>query len=250
MNRRLATDEAGASPELQEKPPHMRYVAKLFPGSSHVWALECAAKWELSGRILDVGVGSGVLGCELFRLGFKQITGIEIDPLARSKAQVLGCYEAVLSSPTDDACQLEGFSHALVLDVLEHVAEPHLLLAQIRARLKPGGTVLISVPNITHWTLRLMLLAGFFRYAERGPLDKTHLRFFSISVLKDLIASDKQLQMGVITSSIVPLELMLPEILVKNPLFELLRQMRISLARRLPSLFGYQLLVEVKKITA
>ncbi|MBZ5671576.1 MAG: hypothetical protein LAO04_17845, partial [Acidobacteriia bacterium] len=43
----------------------------------------------------------------------------------------------------------------------------------------PGGTVIVSVPNVAHLWVRLSLLAGRFDYADRGILDRSHLRFFT-----------------------------------------------------------------------
>jgi hypothetical protein len=45
--------------------------------------------------------------------------------------------------------------------------------------LAPGGTVIVSVPNVAHLWIRLSLLAGRFDYGDRGILDRTHLRFFT-----------------------------------------------------------------------
>jgi hypothetical protein len=45
--------------------------------------------------------------------------------------------------------------------------------------LAPGGVVIVSVPNVAHLWMRLSLLLGRFDYADRGILDRTHLRFFT-----------------------------------------------------------------------
>jgi hypothetical protein len=44
--------------------------------------------------------------------------------------------------------------------------------------LADDGTVIVSLPNITHGAIRLSLLEGRFRYQESGPLSSTPLRFF------------------------------------------------------------------------
>lgn len=229
-------------------PPHQRYVPKLFPGSSHAWALTRMAHWRPDERILDIGIGSGIMGMELKNRGFGQISGVEIDSEARARAQELGCYTTVVGGLEELGAARPEYGHALLLDVLEHVAAPEQLLHQVCERLCIGGSVLISVPNVTHWALRLMLLAGYFRYAERGPLDKTHLRFFSKVVLQDVIASERSLELGEIVGSVVPLELMLPAWAACGMVFERFSSLRIMLAREFPSLCGYQLLVEAKKV--
>jgi hypothetical protein len=72
-------------------------------------------------------------------------------------------------------------------DILEHLREPEKLLVKAREYLKPDGRIIISVPNITHWSVRLMILTGNFFYMERGILDRTHLRFFTRRSMKKLL---------------------------------------------------------------
>ena len=55
-----------------------------------------------------------------------------------------------------------------------------------RHYLRPGASVIISLPNVAHWYMRLTLLLGRFNYAERGLLDRTHLRFFTLKTASDL----------------------------------------------------------------
>jgi O-antigen biosynthesis protein len=64
-------------------------------------------------------------------------------------------------------------------DVLEHLRDPMPVLRRARALLAPGGSVVISVPNVAHGDVRLALLLGRFRYTKLGLLDETHTRFFT-----------------------------------------------------------------------
>ncbi len=67
----------------------------------------------------------------------------------------------------------------LFLDVLEHLPNPEKLLRHLAAKLAPGGTVIVSLPNIAHLSVSIPLLVwGRFNYADAGILDRTHLRFF------------------------------------------------------------------------
>ena len=45
--------------------------------------------------------------------------------------------------------------------------------------LKTNGTILISLPNIQHYSSVFTLLFGFWDYKEWGILDRTHLKFFT-----------------------------------------------------------------------
>ena len=45
--------------------------------------------------------------------------------------------------------------------------------------LKPGGVILASSPNVSHYRIIAQLLRGRFEYADVGPMDRTHLRWFT-----------------------------------------------------------------------
>jgi SAM-dependent methyltransferase len=73
------------------------------------------------------------------------------------------------------------------LDVLEHIPDPFAALIKARQALKPGGRVLLSVPNVGHWSVVWDLLEGRFDYLPVGILCTTHLRFFSRLGLQTLL---------------------------------------------------------------
>jgi hypothetical protein len=69
------------------------------------------------------------------------------------------------------------------------VREPDQLLRDIRGRIRPGGTLVTSVPNFGHWYPRLRVAAGRFDYDRRGILDRGHLRFFTRRSFETLLAA-------------------------------------------------------------
>jgi SAM-dependent methyltransferase len=73
----------------------------------------------------------------------------------------------------------DGFDVVIAADVIEHVRQPDRLLAEMAHRLRPGGTLIASVPNFSHWYPRGRTMLGLFDYDQRGILDTTHLRFFT-----------------------------------------------------------------------
>src|SRR3546814_11584287 len=74
-------------------------------------------------------------------------------------------------------------------DVLEHVRHPEALLDDIRGRLRPGGSVIASIPNFGHWYPRARVALGRFDYDARGILDRGHVRFFTKRSFTRLVAS-------------------------------------------------------------
>ncbi len=72
-------------------------------------------------------------------------------------------------------------------DVLEHLRDPSSVLCNLRATISAGGYVVASIPNVAHRSLRLSLLFGEFNYSDAGLLDRTHLRFFTLKSINELM---------------------------------------------------------------
>lgn len=223
-------------------PAHRRYQEKLFFGSSHWWARERLQQLSPSMYALDIGPGSGVMGHVLAALRFPLPSAVEIDPDARK--HVMGLYSEVAEEL--HTLTRATFDLVFLLDVLEHMAAPVEYLRELQAYLTPQSTILISVPNFAHWSVRLPLLFGYFRYFERGILDKTHLHFFSRASLLAELSALPAFTICSIAGSIEPLEFVLPAWMQQNVIFRVFSRLRWTLAQILPGLFAYQILVELK----
>jgi guanyl-specific ribonuclease Sa len=81
----------------------------------------------------------------------------------------------------------ETFDAIVCADVLEHLRNPRPLLNQLHGFLKPGGSVLMSLPNASHLTVVASLLGGRFPYQKNGLLDHTHLKFYGREDLDALL---------------------------------------------------------------
>lgn len=231
---------------LMPSAAHIRYQSKLFRGSSHSWALRTLLPVSTTARVLDIGPGSGVIGRALKDRGFGDLSAVEIDAAARAHVQSI--YSRVSADLTDFTGQ--KYDVILLLDVIEHMAEPEKFLATISNMLAPGGMVLVSVPNIAHWSVRFQLLFGFFCYTERGLLDKTHLQFFTRSRVRRFNQVVPALGCAEFDSSISPAELVLPIWMLAGPLFEIISRVRQAIARCLPGLCAYQHLAVFRNISA
>jgi SAM-dependent methyltransferase len=132
--------------------------------------------------VLDVGCGVGLNGAAAKRNGAR-VTGIELDPASAERAR--RALDEVLSVDitSDEAVRgaLAGRSFDLVLlgDVLEHCVDPEGVLRRLLPYVGDEGHVIVSLPNVAAWTVRLGLLAGRFDYRPSGILDDTHVRFFT-----------------------------------------------------------------------
>lgn len=140
-------------------------------------------------RVLDVGCGIGQNGA-VARARGAHVVGIDRSPTALAQAQQVLTEVYLADIETEQVLDvLSGQSFDLILfgDVLEHTAQPLTVLHRICTLLEAGGHVIISLPNIAAWTVRLQLLAGRFQYEPSGILDQTHLRFFTRSTAIELV---------------------------------------------------------------
>lgn len=78
----------------------------------------------------------------------------------------------------------------LCLDVLEHLVDPWTTVRRLDKLLKPGGSWIVSVPNMRNYHVILDLaFKGRFDYTQDGILDRTHLRFFTRASLISMMES-------------------------------------------------------------
>jgi len=126
--------------------------------------------------VLDVGCGFATTSERIQKLG-NRVMGVESsrDAVAVARTRIAEVVEADLQQFSTD----RTFDAIIFADVLEHLAWPIGILRRYKSMLKDGGTVIISLPNVGLWSVRLGLLAGRFHYDDTGVLDRTHLRFFT-----------------------------------------------------------------------
>ena len=138
-------------------------------------------------RVLDVGCSSGYLSEPLAARG-NTIVGLELDPTAAREAE-RWCERVLVGDVESMELQLEPGSFDVVLcgDVVEHLRDPAAALARLRPFLRPGGRLVLSTPNIANWAIRLSLLAGRWRYADRGILDRSHTHLFTRATFRETI---------------------------------------------------------------
>jgi 2-polyprenyl-3-methyl-5-hydroxy-6-metoxy-1,4-benzoquinol methylase len=128
-------------------------------------------------RVLDVGCGFATTSAHIQKLG-NEVTGIDSSPeIAAVAAKRLShiVQADVLEVDLGDA----KYDAIIFADVLEHLPWPVGVLRGYLRWLAPGGSVIISLPNVGLWSVRLSHLLGRWEYEETGVLDRTHLRFFT-----------------------------------------------------------------------
>lgn len=136
-------------------------------------------------RALDIGCAEGNFGSWIRQQRHAEVWGLEFSPEAAMKASAI--LDRVLPGDAMQTIeQLPAASFDLVVcnDVLEHLAEPELLLQKIKRVLTPGGVIVASIPNVRFWSaFRKIVFRADFPREDQGIFDRTHLRFFTHKVI-------------------------------------------------------------------
>ena len=134
--------------DWHEEPGYFRDVTRHFPPST---------------RLLDVGCGTGWLARH-----YPDYTGIDGSAAAvaaaaeKGRAIVHGDVDAPL--PFADA----DFDGVVLKDLLEHVADPVAVVAEVHRVLRPGGRVFASSPDAQRWV--------WDDYTHRRPFTRKAFR--------------------------------------------------------------------------
>lgn len=149
-------------------------------------------------RILEIGCGTGHNLAMLSQFG--TVDAIEIDDHSRTIAsQRLGRAVGASPLPALDGVAGQSYDMIAILDVLEHVEDDRAALRAIALRLRPGGTILITVPQYPWlWSGHDVANHHFRRYTKRtlrvavadAGLTLTMLHSFN-SLLFPLAAADR-----------------------------------------------------------
>jgi len=132
-----------------------------------------------AGRVLDCGCGAGDNARILRSRGWR-VTGITLSPQEQRLAaeHCERVYVADLEQPLPDAVG-RGYDAVVLSHVLEHLAAPERLLGRIEQLLSDRGVVVVALPNVLFYPIRLRALFGRFDYTPDGIMDSTHLRFYT-----------------------------------------------------------------------
>lgn len=109
------------------------------------------SRWARTGRVLDIGCGSGRFLRAMRSAGW-EVAGLELnDETATAARKVHG----LAVETTLDAFGDQSFDLITITHVLEHIRDPSGMLRRCVSLLKPGGVMAVAVPNIDGWQARL-----------------------------------------------------------------------------------------------
>jgi 2-polyprenyl-3-methyl-5-hydroxy-6-metoxy-1,4-benzoquinol methylase len=176
--RALYPDEYYGEPG-QKFQPLIESLVRLV-GARHIGFL--SRNLDAGARVLDVGCGRGVLLGSLADRGF-EVYGTEISAEAvrgadpRAKIRIAAKLE-------DAEFESASFDQIIIWHVFEHVSDPRATVAEMARILKPGGRLVIAVPNFESAQARWSGAAWFHLDLPR------HLFQFPASALRRLLTQE------------------------------------------------------------
>ena len=138
--------------------------------------------------VLDIGCAFGFLGKALKAERSCHVTGVELNPVMAKHAAKI--YDKVYNSPVEKVCFNQPFDVIICGDVIEHLHNPDFVLKRLAQFLTPEGVLIGTVPNTGHWSIVMDLAQGRFEMIPVGLLCMSHIRFFTETELRALLAKN------------------------------------------------------------
>ena len=110
-------------------------------------------------RVLDLAAGSGAWLARLNDVGFKNFTAVELDT-ERFEFKQVTPLPLDLNSDFSQKLDHSNFNLITALEIIEHLDCPRNFLRTIHQLLANDGYLLVTTPNIGHWSGRLRFLAS------------------------------------------------------------------------------------------
>jgi 2-polyprenyl-3-methyl-5-hydroxy-6-metoxy-1,4-benzoquinol methylase len=145
--------------------------------------------------VMEIGCATGrTLQWLHEKCGAKYTVGLELFEEA-AKDAVGRCDEVHVADITSCDVLLHRFEKRmdllLILDVLEHLADPAKALQSIKTVMNNEGIIIASIPNVRNVKVTVPLFfLGKFNYTDSGILDRTHVRFFTKSSVSSLFSQN------------------------------------------------------------
>jgi SAM-dependent methyltransferase len=134
-------------------------------------------------RHLDVGCDTGSFLLAAAKLWETVPVGVDVARRSVSEARGLGL-EAYCCTLESSPEHLANFSVITAIDIIEHVVDPAVFLAEVRCRLRPGGICYLETPNVASKVYRVgravsRVSGGHPAWVFERLFPSEHIQYFS-----------------------------------------------------------------------
>jgi len=141
--------------------------------------------------LLDLACGDGML-TELFAKHFNTVIGVDASSKHLDAARVRVPSATFHECLIEDFASNQKFDSVFLLDLLEHVIDPSAVLSKAASFVKPGGRLIVHVPNSEAVNRKIAVLMGTLTSCdELSPFDidiAGHRRSYNIDTLAQEIS--------------------------------------------------------------
>jgi methionine biosynthesis protein MetW len=150
------------------------------------------ANVPVAARTLDIGCGDGRTCGLWLKNNTSEYVGVDISETAVNQARAIGLDARLIDDATELPFSNNRFDVAVCVEVLEHVFLPNLVATEVLRVLRPGGLLIVTVPNCAYWRRRAELAVGRWNPFGDGlsttePWRDPHIRFFTRISLKNML---------------------------------------------------------------
>lgn len=157
-------------------------------------------QYRRTGRLLDVGFGSGI-SLEIACAAGWAVSGIEVSAPAIEQARSKG-FDVVHARLEDAGLPSGAYDVVMAAEVIEHVEDPLSLLREMTRLVRPGGLVWLTTPNGNGISMRLLRLD----WSVVSPPE--HLQLFTRVGVEALLAASGLRTERIVATGVNPIELL------------------------------------------
>ena len=144
-------------------------------------------------RVLEIGCSTGYFSQALIRKNC-EVIGVDNDPnavrICREKGIPAHHRDVGSAEFGDILATFATIDYVLAMDVLEHLAAPHVLVSGLAKSMQQDSRLIVTGPNVAYWHVRWRLLQGRWEYTPAGVMDETHLRWLTRATWRKLLTEN------------------------------------------------------------
>ena len=166
-------------------------TAQLYQHVTQAWRIARILDFtrEIRGRFLELGCFDGFIAEKVLQQGGKEVIGVDRLEKALERAAARGIKTRLVD--LDDAALNFPDGHfdcVLAGEVLDYLFDPDAMVEDLRRLIKPGGKLIVTVPNLAGLGNRMLLLFGCPPYSlEVRPSQGGYWRYFTFDTIYELL---------------------------------------------------------------